>query len=273
MKIFIGAHWPHHIHKWLLNLITYLRHNGIGVDYQTKFNGGVDMAERASKSDIVIIWNGEEECYLPTKLVCKENNIPCYIAEVGYFPQHKFFILDTVGINASSSLMNDDLSWITEKHMEKAKKRKVALMGKRKRIAGDYTFVPLQYYRDTNITHHSPFKDMFSFINHVEMKFRGDNVIFKRHPRDKTIYNSKFPVVTSGSSIDYVLRCKNVYGINSTVLFEAALFGVPVESIGDGLLRAHRGNYDKIVAALVDREIPVNTTNLDYWIRPIIEGQ
>jgi len=273
MRLFIGAHWAHHIRGWLANLGVYFTQiKKWDIEYTKSFCGNSKhMAQEAAKSDLVILWNGEESCYSAAKEVCREKGIPCYIAEVGYFPQRKFFSLDPKGINASSSLMTDDLFWITEDHMQKMEQRKIALMDGRKRTEGDYIFVPLQVPEDTNVRNYSPFKDMDSFIKHVEEKFKNEKVIFKRHPRDKRSYRSKFPVITEGSSLDYVLGCKRVYGINSTVLLEAALFGVSVEAVGEGFLKMHKDNQQKIIAALVDRQIPYDSTDLDYWLLPVIE--
>jgi len=273
MKVWIGAHWKHHIRGWLANLGVYLQEiHKFDLDYTKGFcNNSKQISAGVNDADLVILWNGEEGCYKEAKRICEEKGIPYYIAEVGYFPQRHFFTLDPKGINASSSLMEDDLSWISEAHMKKLRQTRLEYMGDRKRVEGDYVFVPLQVPGDTNIKLHSQFKDMQSFINHVEEKFANEHVIFKMHPRDNHKYKSKFEIVNEGSSLDYVLGAKSVYGINSTVLLESALFGVPVEAVGEGFLKHHKGNHDKLMAALVDRQIPYNSTDLDYWLKPILD--
>lgn len=273
MKVWIGAHWKHHIRGWLANLGIYLREiKGFELDYTKGFcNNGKQIASGVEGSDLAIFWNGEEGCYTEAKEICLDRGIPFYIAEVGYFPQRHFFTLDPKGINASSALMDDDLSWINESHMEKLRQKRKEYIGDRVRTEGDYIFVPLQVPGDTNVKKYAPYKNMQDLINHVEEKFSGEKVIFKMHPRDDRKYTSKYPIINEGSSLDYVLGAKSVYGMNSTVLLEAALFGVPVEAIGEGFLKQHKGNHEKLLAALVDRQIPYDSTDLDYWLMPIFE--
>lgn len=271
-EIFIGDWWPDHTKLWLSNLIVYLRKKGYRVIYNRDFCSAIDLRDKAKNSDCVIIWNAVDDYYTPIKEMCENNGIPYYITEVGYFPQKNYFTIDSNGINAGSELINDDLSWITDDHIQKLEERRKIFLKDRKREEKDYIFIPLQLPRDTNIRHHSPYKDMQLFIEHVEEKFKGEKVIIKRHPYDDKEYTSRFDIVTEGSSIEHILGAKLVYGINSTVLLEAALCKVPVEAIGDGFLKAHKGNHEKLLAALVNREIPVNSLDLDYWFDPILEN-
>lgn len=273
-RVFIGARWGHHVSKWLKGLIQYFKDKDWEVEH-TKGHGCSQeyMEEQAAKSDLVFLWNGQDNnrCYTPAKKICKEKNIPCYFLEVGYFPQRKFFTIDSKGINATSELMEDDLSWINDYHINKMNQKRIDYIGDRKRINKGYVFVPLQVEADSNIILHSPFKDMQSFINHVEEKFKGEKIIFKQHPREKKKFKSSFEILYEGDHLDLILGAKCVYGINSTVLLEAALLDVPVEAIGEGFLKRHKNNIKKIIAALVDRQIPVGERNLDYWINPIIK--
>ena len=57
-----------------------------------------------------------------------------------------------------------------------------------------------------------------------------------------------------------------VVGINSTCLLESALLGTPTEALGDGLLRAHGHQTERLLAALVDKQVPVGSAEIDYWL-------
>jgi hypothetical protein len=271
LKIFIGDWWPNHTKVWLANLMVYLRMRGCGVSSNRDFADEDKLSKMAEDSDCVIIWNAIDDYYSPIKNMCKEKGIPFFVTEVGYFPQSQYYTIDSKGINATSQLMDDDLSWVEDKHIKRMEERRNSLLQGKVRDDKGYIFVPLQLPNDTNIRHNSPYKDMQSFIDHVEEKFDGEEIIIKRHPYDELEYKSKSGVVTEGSSIDYILGAKSVYGINSTVLLEAAILGVPVEAIGEGFLKRHKGNHEKLLAALVDREIPINSIDLDYWLDPVIQ--
>ena len=49
--------------------------------------------------------------------------------------------------------------------------------------------------------------------------------------------------------------------------------GVPTKAIGDGFVKAHEGNEETLLAALVDLQIPVEETNLDYWLKRIVPAE
>ena len=273
LHVFIGTRWPAHTKMWLMYLIEYMRSKDCIVEYNKIEVSEEHLANLSSKSDIVIIWNGEKNYYKPIKALCMNRNIPLYIAEVGYFPQKDFFTLDRIGINATSELMQDNLSWVTEKHMVKLEETRIRLLGNRTVKSSGYIFVPLQLPSDTNIISSSPFKNMAEFIKYLEEKFKGQRVIAKRHPYDRTeYYSDSIEIVISGDSLDYIVGADSVYGINSTVLLEAAVLGVPVEAIGDGFLKTHEGCVQTMLAALVARQIPINTLNLGVWIDPLLEA-
>ena len=59
----------------------------------------------------------EFDLYKPLRPLAREGNIPVTIVEVGWFPQRKWYHLDHLGINAKSSLMTDDLGWISDEHL------------------------------------------------------------------------------------------------------------------------------------------------------------
>jgi hypothetical protein len=62
------------------------------------------------------------------------------------------------------------------------------------------------------------------------------------------------------------VEAERVVGINSTCLLESVLLGAPTEALGNGFLKAHAGREELVLAALVDKQVPVNTTDIDYWV-------
>ncbi|HBF23301.1 MAG TPA: hypothetical protein DDW23_05730 [Planctomycetes bacterium] len=213
------------------------------------------------------MWNGEEPNHSLIRSECAERGIPCSILEVGYFPQKSYFTIDPAGINATSSLMEDDLKWIGPKELEKKEAlRKSYLKGRRWKGKGDYILVPLQLKHDTNIRNNSEFLDMQQFIDFCEQQFPGKNLLFKRHPEDAENYKTQHTLATSGDFLDLAMNAEAVIGINSTCLLESTLLGVPTEGIGKGFLSAHADNSENLLAALVDKQVPVNAKDMSYWI-------
>lgn len=275
-----------HIRPWLGGFESYAKDQGFkvvplaGLNYDrgvtTKYPPKLPSRKRfkdaVSECSHVFMWGGEDICCQSLKEVCNEMGIPWSVLEVGWFPQSSFWTLDEEGINARSSLMHDDLSWVTDEHLQNMQQFREQYIGNNKWVGGGgYILVPLQLDEDSNIVLHSPFKSMQEFVNHCEWKFRDQRLVFKMHPkfRGKLNGSGKSFVVNDGSSfLDAAKHASLVYGINSTCLLEAALAGCPVEAIGDGFLKAHAHQKDKLLAALVDRQIPVGEADLDYWLKP-----
>lgn len=198
---------------------------------------------------------------------CDATGTPITFMESGYFPQRDFFSMDSTGVNANSALMDDPLDWITQKHIDAIEKiRQSHLQGYKWVGGGDYILIPLQIETDAQIKHHSPFKTMQEFINHCEQEFPNRKLIFKRHPLDRNQYQSRHHIETGKLFWKMAFRADLVYGINSTCLLESLLLGAPTESIGDGFIKAHKHQPQKILAALVDHQIPVLANDMSYWL-------
>jgi len=257
-----------HIPRWLRGFVQYLRDKGYRVDTAGGTCGG-DIKQYSH----IFMWNGNLPIHVPIKKAAASLNIPITIVEVGWFPQIRFYTLDAMGINAKSSLMTDDLSWITHKHLQELDKfSNQYLRGKKWKAPGKYILCPLQLEFDTNIIEHSPYSNMQQFIEHVEEIFPNEEIIFKTHPvRANAQYKTRHNIVRSGDFNQLATNAKIVYGINSTCLLQSVMMGVPTESVGGGLLKAHRTNQRKLLAALVDRQIPIEERNLDRWILPFLE--
>ena len=257
-----------HIPRWLRCFVGYLRGQGYRVDTV----GGRYSGNSLQQYSHIFMWNGNLPIHTPIKEAAASSNVPITIVEVGWFPQTQFYILDAVGINAKSSLMTDDLSWITNEHLQELDKfSNRYLLGKKWQSPGKYVLCPLQLEFDTNVIKRSPYSDMQQFIEHVEAKFQGEEIVFKTHPvRARQKYRTQNRIVRDGDFNQLAIDAKLVYGINSTCLLQSVMMGVPTESIGDGFLRAHMANQRKLLAALVNRQIPIGEMNLDRWVLPFL---
>jgi hypothetical protein len=261
-----GDHHP----RWLPNLKAYLGENGYAVEIVAGVHPD-SFWERVKGCSHLFMWNGAEDCYQPVKRICDGAGVQWSVLEVGWFPQSRNWFIDPKGINGDASIMDDDLSWVGRDDFARLEKLRDEYLGDRRWEGSDYVLVPLQLEWDTNIILHSPYRSMQTFINHCEEKFRGERVIFKRHPLDRKNYSTKgSELITGGSFLDYASKAKLVYGINSTCLLEAALMGVPVTVIGNGYMMRHEDDWERLLAALASKQIHVEEKDLKRWIDPVL---
>ena len=90
--------------------------------------------------------------------------------------------------------------------------------------------------------------------------------MFKKHPRDDEDYSSSHQILLRGDFLDLAQDADLVYGINSTCLLESSLLGAPTEAVGNGFLKAHPNQQERLLAALADKQIPITETDLSYWL-------
>lgn len=205
----------------------------------------------------VIVWNGSQRIYQDFLAQCQLNNVPVTYAECGFFPQTEHFYFDKTGVNLASQLRADDLSWLTALDVEMTQHYRYQLFRARQSRDKGYVFVPLQIASDTNIQNHSRFVNgMQQYINFVLSQHGSDKVIFKVHPKDLYASNYEFhgAAVSSADTLDLIADAALVRGINSSVLFEAALFGKQVKVDGDCLLNNNRAGPLRVVQAIIARQ-------------------
>lgn len=223
------------------------------------------VKRRSSEYDLIIIWNGNKP--RTGKVVSKFKNI--LFMERAWFPQSDYIFLDRSGINAKSSLMHDNLLWVNDDIINKYRKFKNEYCRYNWTGSGGYVLVLLQMESDTNIIEHSPIKKMQDLVNFVEYNYNNDIILIKPHPK---VLN---PGITTNSSIvtdetdlhKLISDSKLVVGINSTALLEARMIGAPVISLGDCVLNNHK-NHDKLLAALVSKQIPLKKNDWGEWLEP-----
>lgn len=188
--------------------------------------------------------------------------------EIAWFPQSKFLYFDSEGTNGNSSLFDDPLDWLEEDDFRAAENLGVQYRDGRELTDDGYILVPLQLPGDQQILRWSPYRWMGSFIRDTREKFNGRKLIFRRHPKDKKRYEDlNIGHEGEGNLKDLICGADMVYGINSTVLLEAALMGKEVESIGKCLLNIGPSR-NHALAALVARQVPSDARDFTPWMRP-----
>lgn len=269
MRVIVYLHYQPNL-KWVAGLLSYLERSGYRVDLVIGDRDEDFWDKCVRGAHHLFMWNGAEPVHEAIRLACLRYGVWWSILEVGWFPQSKNLFVDPVGINADSSIMKDSLSWVGRSHLEKLEEfRDSYLSGRRWNSPGKYVLVPLQLDWDTNIKLHSPVLSTQEFIKQTEEKFEGKRVIFKRHPHDTMSYETSQEMVVDGDFIDMAVNAELVYGINSTCLLEAHLMGVPVEAIGQGYLSTGL-SVEKLLAALVSKQISVGETDLDCHFKSIL---
>jgi len=263
--IFYDREPSDHIPRWLCGLIQYFQNRNFYIELCHR-----KQIPNFKDCKLFFIWNGAEEIHKSILDKAKQENIKTLFVECGFFPQKDYYYIDEKGINADASIMNDDFSWIKQEHFDKLDIfRKKYLNDYSWKSPGKYILCPLQIDSDTNVIKNAPYKNMQSFIAHVEEKFPNDMILFKTHPVLANLNYKVGPnssIIRGGNFLDIAQEAKLVYGQTSTALLESALMGVPTEAIGNCWLKQHKGNKQKLLAALIDKQIPVGENNLDYWI-------
>jgi capsule polysaccharide export protein KpsC/LpsZ len=208
----------------------------------------------------VIVWNGSMRVHSPIINKCRSLHIAVTYAECGFFPQKQFFYLDKCGVNAKSQLNQDDLCWVTENEVSMLAMARSHYQVQHQVEQGNYILVPLQVPSDSNIINHSRFKNgMQEFINYIEALYPDEQLWFKPHPKDrfKDNYHYTHGRTVEGDLNALIAGAKKIHGINSSVLYEAALMGKEVVVEGDCLLKRHEGNTEKLLAAMLTRQFNI----------------
>jgi len=265
-KIIIYDREPQdHITRWLSGMIIYFKNKGFEIETCHK-----NTIPSFDNCKLFMVWNGSEPIHQQILNKAGQENIKILFIECGFFPQSKYFYIDELGINADASIMNDDLSWVSQEHLNKLELfRQAYLEGRKWNSPGKYILCPLQLENDTNIVKNAPHIKMQDFINHVGRKYPDDFILFKTHPLMPNInykVNGGNAIIRSGNFLDFAQNARLVYGQTSTALLETALMKVPTTAIGKCWLNQHKGNKEKLLAALIDRQIPIGSTDLDYWL-------
>ena len=219
-----------------------------------------------------LLWNGTLPIFNALKQYLSANNLPFSFLECGFFPQTQHLYFDRMGINVHSSLAHADFSGLSADVTAILQQKRQQFFQEVAPHAEQhpYIFIPLQLGDDSNIQLHSRFVNgMQEFINYIEACYPDDCLVFKKHPRDNHEYQlfGKRSTWSTACARALIKGAKKVHGINSTVLFEAELFGIETIIEGDCLLTRHANHKAEMLAAIILWQFDVSL--MDYSLEKI----
>lgn len=216
----------------------------------------------------VFIWNGQRPLYELVDVYLP--HAKKYFIEYGFFPQSEHIYFDARGVSQESSLMHDDLHWVSASELEQLSYTRASFLAGFTHEATDYVLVPLQVPDDANIVNASRFTSgMQEFIDYINDYYPEDvDVVFKAHPKDPNRRNYHYHNrrVSEKPFLTLLKYARCVHGITSSTLYEALLAGVEVISEGVSLINKHQHQPEKLLAAMVSRQIDISTTDMDEYL-------
>lgn len=211
--------------------------------------------------DLVIVWNGANITAASASEVAESLDIETLYLEGGFFPGT--IVMDTKGVNAKSSLMNNDKEFydglkinecnlINNISLEQRKLRKnKQVVTEEKELPSKFIFLPLQVHSDSQVILNSPLiDDMYQLVNEVYASIQNFNkkynenywLVVKEHPSDHGRVNysdlknkykdEKVIFLTKEPAEKLIDKSELVITINSTVGLEALTRGKNVITLG-----------------------------------------
>ncbi len=211
------------------------------------------FAAALPEADCVFMWNGSLPREKDIAEQCKEIGIPVYFCELGWLPQSGTIYFDRKGINYNSSLTDWQYSPLSDEQQFWVQSRKEHFHQCIARTTGidpgtDFVFVPLQVEADSQIKVFSRFETMQQVIDLICNHVPG-RIVFKKHPKGE--YGElKVPahceLVETGTTHDYLSKCRYVVTVNSTVGVEALTYHKPVITLGRAFYGGRRISYEAL---------------------------
>lgn len=227
------------------------------------------VVNTAKDAAVVYFFNGEYPWLWESKQILHGQGKRILYLELGWFQQQDHFYCDWRGTNGESSLHFDDLSWLEEADYAAMEEKRISYREGIPLTNEGYVLVPLQVPRDTNFIW-SPLSRNGDVIRMAKKLFAGRDIVFRKHPLDAHHYSDMEIDLERGSSKpvkDMIMAADLVWGMNSTVLAEAALLGKRTIAFARSFL--HIGTSQReALAALVARQIPKHAEDLTPWMRP-----
>lgn len=251
--------------KWWAPIHRHFVNHGWAID---KVKGKVPQS--IDQYDQIVIWNGEQKQDKQLAQMAKAAGIPVTYLEVGYFSQQDHCMITPRGSVGGALLSEvDTLDPITENEEEGLQEFFQQYARGQAPTDGDSVLVPLQLEQDYSIRNYSTFKTMQQLAGAVERQYPTDKIVYRPHPkaRGKQI-QTRHSVKLTPSIWQQVLNAKEVVGINSTLLYEAALAGKKVTALGDCPLRRFPTQHREVCREVIRRQVP-----LDYDVLPSFAGQ
>lgn len=263
--VFITIAYSGQIRLWLGNFIRWLEKRGVSLIIKHPLSRIEDgLLEDAA---FIFFWNGSTKQFKRVHRQLEHLGRKATYMEFGHFPQSRHFYFDRNGVNCQSQLMTDSLDWVDADDFQRLDGYRKGLFADVPDIRGDsYVFVPLQVEADSNVQLHSRFRQgMQEYIDYVARQHPGQALIFKPHPKDanSASYNPHHGIISQAQTLSLIKCSSTVRGINSSVLFEAALYGKPVICDGESLLRHPCGDSRRIIAAMLARQYSTDETMFD----------
>jgi hypothetical protein len=231
----------------------------------------VKAVKKAKYARLISLWNGSLCCGPLFTRLCKEKKIPrCYL-EWGMLPQESHIFFDPLGF-AGDSIMNHDVSWVTQDDLDNLARKRQELQGWYELEDEGYIIVPLQKENDTQILYHTPYMSMDEFVEDVIRLYPRNKIVVKPHPKDEAI--QEFMARWSGDNrvsiapayadfLRLASKASLVVGLTSTTLYEAGILGKPVISLARHPLSMH-SPHDKehVLAAALALNLDSTTGDL-----------
>ena len=264
-----------HVTRWLENFVDYMKK----VSNFTVILSYKEFTEQRTRFDHIFIWNGWCPMSENVRRYCEYTGIPRTFIEVGWFPQSRYYHLDSDGIGGESSLMFARLSeYVTDDQVciiENQISENIIRRSDSMTDSIDSIVVPLQCENDVNITKFSIYRTMYDFVEYVKLSHPGQQIIVKPHPLHPDAKFDPTGVEVADAKADLKLlmweRAKLVVGINSTALYEAALLGIPYESYGEGPANRWKKYRPLLLAVMYDKQIPIEAEDISYWLNKYSE--
>lgn len=241
--------------------------NQFGLEYNFAFTGEDTFRSSAfiMNASLVCIWNGKQlGSSLMTEL-CESRGIPRFHLEWGMLPQSETYFVDPYGF-CGDSILNTDLTWVEDEDMETYKKLQGQLQ--QEYAVGDdgYILVPLQRARDSQILYYTKYNNMQQFIDEVQYMYPNNRIVIKPHPKEPRIQINKGRCEIADPRIDFLAlasKASVVVGLTSTSLYEAAIMGKNVVSMGDHPLSNQLlENREKLLAGITALTVSRNSGDI-----------
>lgn len=195
-------------------------------------------AAHVLESSLVCIWNGKQLGSSLMSTLCESRGIPKFHLEWGMLPQSHTYFVDPEGF-CGDSILNYNLEWVTSEDIEEYKQLQSKLQSNYSLGNEGYILIPLQRTTDSQILYYTKYNSMQEFVAEIEYMYPNNKILIKPHPKEPQInISTKHDIANPKDDfLELASKASLVVGLTSTSLYEAAILGKPVVSIGDHPLR------------------------------------
>ena len=219
-----------------------------------------DKEKQLKDCDHVYIWNGSDDASRDISWFARSLGSRLFCMENGHFPQGEYNIIAEGGLYGRHPGLNEDWdSILCESDWTKFKEARLKLEIWRNPIRN--VLVPIQVDSDVTVVKYG---NGYTNKDLVSADLGFDKWI-RNHPKGRRY--SRDAHTDDRPNLKQVLGSyDHVFGINSTVIYEAKLMGLDVTALGQSYLDWHV-DPDVSICALFAMQIPINTEDFSPWIR------